>query len=214
MIYLRGMFILDFDIDDKKAFRSVLRAVQRFLKAQGFKQGKRKRSSTYRLSKANALVRDSYVRQMQPHIHATDRPHIVYTDESFIHDYYKSHHQSLYDPFDDLDQPTKEKHKGRWYSFVAAIFDSPSLNSKVMALDIFTGGKAGGKEPKDYHGMFDNVYYVKRFGRLLDEKGASGVNDALIVLDNAKYHKSLPPSTPTSGSRKSILLQAWYCCLK
>ncbi|RLO10149.1 hypothetical protein DYB28_000676 [Aphanomyces astaci] len=165
MMYLKEICVLDIDVDDKKQFAASYRAVQRFLKAQGYKRGHRKGSSTYHLSKANALARD-----------------------------------------------TKEKHKGRRYCFVAGILDSPTMASKVMALDIFTGGKSRGKEPKDYHGMFDHAYYVKWFGRLLDEMHASGVTKALIVLDNAKYHKGLRESTPTSGRRKSILLDAYHLC--
>ncbi|RLO11279.1 hypothetical protein DYB28_006858, partial [Aphanomyces astaci] len=95
-------------------------------------------------------------------------------------------------------------HKGRRYCFVAAILDSPTLESKVMAIDIFTGGKSTAKQPKDYHGMFDTEYYVAWFGRLLDEMDEGGITNALIVLDNAKYHKSLPKTTPTSGRRKGV----------
>ncbi|ETV99476.1 hypothetical protein H310_08154 [Aphanomyces invadans] len=167
MVHLRWMFVLDFDINDKKVFKSTLRSVQRFLKAQGYKRGRRNGSSTNHLSNGNALARDAY-----------DRPHIVNTDESFIHHHYKAHHQSLYDPSDENDIPSKEKHKGRCYCFVAAVLDSPTTPSKVMALDIFTGGSKRassgpktGKVPKDYHGMFDHAYYVKWFECLLDELG-------------------------------------------
>ncbi|ETV64322.1 hypothetical protein H257_18771 [Aphanomyces astaci] len=180
--YLREMSILD---------------VQRYLRAQGYKRGNRKGSSTYHLSKANALARDVYVRKMQALVDAPDGPHVVYTDESYIHHHYKSHHQALYDPSDTMDLPSKEKHKGRRYCFVAAILDSPTLESKSTA-----------KQPKDYHGMFDTEYYVAWFGRLLDEMDEGGITNALIVLDNAKYHKSLPKSTPTSGRRKGVLVDA------
>ncbi|KAH9085144.1 hypothetical protein LEN26_020628 [Aphanomyces euteiches] len=81
-----------------------------------------------------------------------------------------------------------------------------------MAIDISTGGerKTNGKckETKDYHGMFDQVYYKSWFKRLLDELDTHGVQNVLITLDNAKYHKGLPSSTPTSGKRKSTLLDA------
>ncbi|RHY24522.1 hypothetical protein DYB32_008817 [Aphanomyces invadans] len=215
MMHHREMFVLDFDINDKNVFKSTLRSVQRFLKAQGYKRGRRNGSSTYHQSKANDLARDAYVRKMQPHILGKDRPHIMKTDESFIHHHYKAHHQSLYDPSDVNDVLSKEKHKGRRYCFVAAVLDSPTMPSKVMALDIFTGGSKRassgpktGKEPKDYHGMFDHAYYVKWFERLLDELDADGITNAWIVLDNAKYHKSLPASTPTSRRRKGVLVES------
>ncbi|RHY89342.1 hypothetical protein DYB26_003262 [Aphanomyces astaci] len=190
--YLCEMSILEYEPNDKKEFAAALRSVQRYLRAQGYKRGNWKGSSTYHLSKANALARDVYVRKMQALVDAPDGPHIVYTDESYIHHHYKSHHQALYDPSDTMDLPSKEKHKGRCYCFVAAIQDSPTLESKVMAIDIFTGGKSTAKQPKDYHGMFDTEYYVAWFGRLLDEMDEGGITNALIVLDNAKYHKSLP----------------------
>ncbi|RHY92026.1 hypothetical protein DYB35_009172 [Aphanomyces astaci] len=206
--YLREMSILEYEPNDKKEFAAALRSVQRYLRAQGYKRGNRKGSSTYHLSKANALARDVYVRKMQALVDAPDGPHVVYTDESYIHHHYKSHHQALYDPSDTMDLPLKEKHKGRCYCFVAAILDSPTLESKVMAIDIFTGGKSTAKQPKDYHGMFDTEYYVAWFGRLLDEMDEGGITNALIVLDNAKYHKSLPKTTPTSGRRKGVLVDA------
>ncbi|RHY12240.1 hypothetical protein DYB25_007476 [Aphanomyces astaci] len=208
MVYLNEVCVLDFNTGDKRQLWSTLRSVQRFLKAQGYKRGSRKGSSTYHLSKANAEARNAYVRRMNAIIDTTDRPHVVYTDESYIHHHYKSHHQSLYDPNDTQSTATKEKHKGRRYCFVAAMLDSPTMDSKIMALDIFTGGKSKAKEPKDYHGMFDTDYYVAWFKRLLDEMEANGIANAWIVLDNARYHKSLPKSTPTSGRRKSVLVDA------
>ncbi|RQM27515.1 hypothetical protein B5M09_006569 [Aphanomyces astaci] len=147
MMYLKELCLLDIDVDHKKQFAASYRAVQRFLKAQGYKRGRRKGSSTYHLSKANALARDTYVKRMHPHSTAATRPNVVHTDESYLHHHYKSHHQDLYDPSDDHDVQSKEKHKGRRYCFVAAILDSPLMASKVMAIDIFTGGKSRAKEP-------------------------------------------------------------------
>ncbi|RHZ14496.1 hypothetical protein DYB37_009218 [Aphanomyces astaci] len=50
MMYLKEICVLDIDVDDKKQFAASYRAVQRFLKAQGYKRGHRKGSSTYHLS--------------------------------------------------------------------------------------------------------------------------------------------------------------------
>ncbi|RHY20141.1 hypothetical protein DYB32_010098 [Aphanomyces invadans] len=165
MMYLKEMYALDFDVEDKKQYAASYRAVQRFLKAQGYKRGSRKGTSTYHLSTANALARDTYVKLMHPHSTTPTRSNVVYSDESYFHHHYKSHHQDLFDPSDDHDVQSKEKHKGRRYCFVAGILNSPTSVSKVMALDIFTGGKPRAKEPQDYHGMFDHAYYVKWFGR-------------------------------------------------
>ncbi|RQM22793.1 hypothetical protein B5M09_008930 [Aphanomyces astaci] len=117
MMYLKEMCVLDIDVDAKKQFAASYRAVQRFLKAQGYKRGRRMGSSTYHMSKANALARDTYVKLMHPHSTAATRPNVVYTDESYIYHHYKSHHQDLYDPSDETDVQSKEKHKGRRYFF-------------------------------------------------------------------------------------------------
>ncbi|KAF0726166.1 hypothetical protein Ae201684_015500 [Aphanomyces euteiches] len=151
---------------------------------------------------------DQYVRMMQPFIASDQRPPIVYTDESYIHHHYKCPNYDLYDPLDKLDVPRKEKHKGRRYCFIAAILDSPTMDSHVMALDIFTGGNSKAKEPKDYHAMFNHEYYVTWFGKLLKELEDLGVCNALIVMDNAKYHKGRPSNTPKSRQSKSCLLEA------
>ncbi|ETV77204.1 hypothetical protein H257_09091 [Aphanomyces astaci] len=71
MVYLNELLVLDINVHDKQQFASTLRAVQRYLKAQGYKRGRRKGSST-------------------------TKPNIVYTDESYIHHHSKFHHQSLF----------------------------------------------------------------------------------------------------------------------
>ncbi|RQM31148.1 hypothetical protein B5M09_005203 [Aphanomyces astaci] len=207
LMYLKEIFVLEFDADNKKQFNASLRGVQRFLKHQGYRCGKRK-TSTYHLSAKNVLARDSYVQLMQPHVASPTRPHVVYTDESYIHHHYKCRNQDLYDPSDTLDTPAKEKHKGRRYCFIAGILDSATLDSKVLALDIFTGGTTASKAPKDYHAMFNHTYYVDWFAKLLDELNRCGATNTLIIMDNAKYHKGRPADTPSGGQRKEKLLAA------
>ncbi|ETV76547.1 hypothetical protein H257_09549 [Aphanomyces astaci] len=193
VIFLREICVLDFDLEDKKVYSLHLRSVQRFLKYQGYERGNKKGLSSYHLSKKNTVARDLYVQRMHPHVGSASRPAIVYTDESFVHHHYKCHNQSLYHPSDVLDVAQKEKHKVR---------------RRVMALDIFTGGTTLAKEPKDYHGMFDHAYYVGWFQRLLDELDEIRVSNALIVMDNAKYHKGRPSNTPQSRHRKEVLIAA------
>ncbi|RHY54856.1 hypothetical protein DYB28_008742 [Aphanomyces astaci] len=208
VVFLREICVLDFDLEDKKVYSLHLRSVQRFLKYQGYERGNKKGLSSYHLSKKNTVARDLYVQRMHPHVGSASRPTIVYTDESFIHHHYKCHNQSLYDPSDVLDVAPKEKHKGRRYCFIAAILDSPTMDSRVMALDIFTGGTTLANEPKDYHGMFNHAYYVGWFQRLLDELDEIRVSNALIVMGNAKYHKGRPSNTPQSRHRKEVLIAA------
>ncbi|RLO02652.1 hypothetical protein DYB28_013917, partial [Aphanomyces astaci] len=79
------------------------------------------------LSTKNVIARDAYVQQMQLHIRSTQCPHILYTDESYIHHHYKCRNQDLYVPSDFMDIAAKEKRKDHRYCFIAVILDSPTL---------------------------------------------------------------------------------------
>lgn len=81
--------------------------------------------------------------------------------------------------------------------------DGGPNNSKLLAVDIFEGGKRKGKkETKDYHGMFDHDYFVAWMARLLDELDALGIRNSIITMDNAAYHKCLPDNTPRQRWKK------------
>ena len=54
--------------------------------------------------------------------------------------------------------------------------------------DIFEGDK----QTIDYHEMFDTKYFVACVVMLLDALEARDIYNAVIVMDNAKYHKTLP----------------------
>ncbi|RHY18959.1 hypothetical protein DYB32_010304 [Aphanomyces invadans] len=153
--------------------KSAVRAVQRFLKRNGYRRGRRPGSSTYHLSQPNALARDTYVKLMQPLVHRK-----------------------------------KENHKGHRYCFIAGILESPGLDCRVVALDIFRGGKSTAKQPKDYHAMFNHDCFVNWFAKLFAELDGLGVVNACIVMDNAKYHKGRPSGTPTSRLCKKSLQAA------
>ncbi|ETV70231.1 hypothetical protein H257_14259 [Aphanomyces astaci] len=130
---------------------------------------------------------------------------LVYHDESVIHHHYCRHRGSLYDPTDDV---TKPKHKGRQYCFIAGILDDGSDVSHLLGPDIFVGGKNNGKVVKYYHCMHNHVYFVDWFGKLLDEVEELRWSSAVFVMDNAKYHKGKPQSTPKGTRKKSDLYQA------
>ncbi|ETV98763.1 hypothetical protein H310_08830 [Aphanomyces invadans] len=58
------------------------------------------------------------------------------------------------------------------------------MDNKLLGLDILTGGK---------------------FGKLLSEMDQLQVTNALIVMDNAIFHKGCPADTPSSRMRKKRL---------
>ena len=51
-------------------------------------------------------------------------------------------------------------------------------------------------KPDDYHGMFDTKYFVALMVILLDALEARDINNVVIVIENSKYHKTLPEGTP------------------
>ncbi|KAE8962921.1 hypothetical protein PR001_g29544 [Phytophthora rubi] len=191
---------------DDAATAAALRTVQRFVTSCGCKRGKRK-GSTYRLSVENEAKRDSYVQLMTSE--SADHFRTVYLDESYIHHNYSSHNDSIYDPTDP--NVIKEKHKGRRFCFIAAIIDknrtlpdaghtdADAAQLLSDTLDIFEGGK----QTKDYHGMFNHDYFKGWIETLLAGLEARNFRRCRIVMDNAKYHKKLPKSTPRKGSRRS-----------
>ncbi|RHY16479.1 hypothetical protein DYB25_008232, partial [Aphanomyces astaci] len=173
--------VVSVDVSCKKSYGSCLRAVQSYLAKQGYARGKRVGATEYRMSKAHEDARDAYVGMMVPTV------------------------MILYHPDDPM---TKSKHKGRRYCFIAGILDDGSDVAHLLGLDIFVGGKKSGKIVKDYHAMFNHDYFVDWFGKLLDEVEELGWSSAVFVMDNAKYHKGNPKSTPKGSWKKADLYQA------
>ena len=161
-------------------------------------------------------MRDKYVMTMTNANECKIR-RIVYMDESYIHKNYCRHDDSLYDPNDEQDLTTVAAHKGQRYCFIAAIIDAdhslplglrhPKQNAHILTdtVDIFEGGK---KQTKDYHGMFNHDYFVVWMGKLLQCLKDRGIYNAIIVMDNAKYHKKLPEECPRARYKKAILQEA------
>ena len=204
------------DRSNNASMKAGLRAVQRFLLRKGYKRGKKKGSQNYRLKEHTMLMRAKYVKQMSEE-NALKTRRIVYMDESYIHKNYCRHEDSLYDPSDEQDLTTIVTHKGQRYCFIAAIIDADhaipqELQSDeqkavllIDTLDIFEGGK---KQTKDYHGMFDHAYFVGWMGKLLQALKDRNISNAIIVMDNAKYHKKLPEDVPKKQHKKAALQEA------
>ncbi|RHZ38745.1 hypothetical protein DYB26_007637, partial [Aphanomyces astaci] len=68
--------------------------------------------------------------------------------------------------------------------------------------------KKNGKVVNDYHSMFNHDYFVDWFGKLIDEVEELGWSSAVFVMDNAKYHKGKPKTTPKGTWRKEALYHA------
>ena len=140
---------------------------------------------------------------------------IVYMDESYIRKNYCRHEDSLYDTNDEKDLTTITHHKGQSYCFIASIFDADhsvlefertdaqKVGLLHDTLDIFEGGK---KQTKDYPGIFNHAYFVVWRCKLLDAIKKQNMENTIIIMDNAKYHKQIPDDTPQMGWKKSKLL--------
>lgn len=215
--YLVARGIMRVDMSNKSSLKAGLRAVQRFLTRRGYKRGKKKGNNySYRLKESIMVKRDEYVLRMSEEYEKKER-RIVYMDESYIHQNYCRYDDSLYDPNDEQDLITIPNYKGRRYCFIAAIVDADYTISEELrnshqqahlmldTLDIFEGGK---KQTKDYHGMFNHEYFVQWMEKLIQALKVRNINNAIIVMDNAKYHKKLPDTTPRKNSTKENLILA------
>ncbi|KAG9408508.1 hypothetical protein AC1031_022126 [Aphanomyces cochlioides] len=163
------------------------------------------------LTQNNRLLRDNYVVKMcaeTQHVNPLLRRTVVYLDESYVHHHYKRRDDSLYDPNDPVDVQQKPQHKGKRICFIGAIVDRGEDNSVFVNYDKFEGGS---QQTKDYHGMFNSEYFLGWFKKLIVDLESLGVQNALIAMDNAKYHKSLPPGTPKFSMKKNELQ---VCCIE
>lgn len=204
--------------DGDKARAAALRAVQRYLDDQGFSRGKRTGRVMYKQKPEVLLQRDRYVLRV---LELRESRRFVYMDESYCHHHHKAHTDSLFDPTDARPVP-KDQHKGRRYCFIGAIVsadptvpeaargDEQKAHFMADTLDIFEGraNRTGKPQTKDYHGMFDHDYFVGWMTKLLAVLVRRGIANAIIVMDNAKYHKKLPSEVPKSSSKKADLVEA------
>ncbi|KAE9301579.1 hypothetical protein PF008_g22716 [Phytophthora fragariae] len=199
----------DAAIDDSN--NAALRSVQRFLKKSGYARVAHK-DKTLLLAPANDLARAEYVHKMTSSDILLHR--VVYMDESYTHHRYSRHNDSLVNPKDD--KYVKERHKGRRLCFITAILNkdrtvsdeerTPKQAAELLldSVDSFEGGQ----QKADYHGVFCHEYFVNWMDTLLQALENRGLAGCIIVMDNAKYHKALPESTPKKGSRRANMISA------
>lgn len=219
MFYLIEQGILPANTtSEPKKLKAGLRAVQRYILHLGFHRGRRKGQLTYVQKAAIIVQRDAYVTKMKE---VQNHQRIVYMDESYIHQNYSSHEDSLFDSLDSRAVPNDKK-KGPRYCFIGAIISSdPTVSREDMTpssqaqflpetLRIFTPKKGEVKKPTaDYHGMFNHQYFRKWMQDLIDALQIRGIKNTVIIMDNAKYHKTLPEGTPKSFWKRSQIIE--YC---
>jgi len=70
-------------------------------------------------------------------------------------------------------------------------------------LDIFEGGM---NQTMHYHGMFNSTYFIAWMEKLLAALGTRNVQNCVIIMDDAKYHKSFPEGTPKSQWKNQELV--------
>ena len=130
MDFLEQEGIISVDRSSSKTISSTLRSVQRFLKRKGYKRGKKKGCTSYALREVNQHKRDVYVSRMLDE-NSTPTRRVVYMDESYIHQHYSRHDDSLYDPSDEQDLQVKSQHKGQRYCFIGAIVDPEERTKRL-----------------------------------------------------------------------------------
>eukprot|EP00750_Incisomonas_marina_P018299 INCI2812.2.p1 GENE.INCI2812.2~~INCI2812.2.p1 ORF type:complete len:657 (-),score=137.56 INCI2812.2:262-2070(-) len=216
--FLQSSGLVSFDLRKPSA---ALRNVQRMLVRKGYCRGHRKRTQQLKLRETNLCLRDQYVLRMQKY--TAEKRRIVYVDENFIHHRYSRRQDALFDHAMDDEMSAGRSggahDLGKRFNFIAAIVDADrrvpeslqnenqKANLLLESLDIFEGGE---KQTKDYHGMFSHTYFVKWLQTLCDCLKDRGIENAVIVMDNAKCHKALPADTPRSGNKKSALVGACH----
>ena len=223
MDFLEECGFISVDRTKPQSLESAQRSVARFLCTNGYERAKKKGMMCYHLKEENIVKRDFYVNYMTIANNDPSR-RIVYMDENYLHKNYCRHDDSLFDPNDEQDLEVKAQHKGKRFCFIAAIIEEdthaaapingaadqdPNVHKAGLlhdTLDIFEGGK---KQTEDYHGMFDTTYFIGWMQKLLDSLDRRGIKNAIIVMDNAKYHKTLPGNTPKGNWKKQDLID--YC---
>eukprot|EP00049_Salpingoeca_infusionum_P003784 m.70817 g.70817 ORF g.70817 m.70817 type:complete len:604 (+) comp12270_c0_seq1:27-1838(+) len=191
---------------------AALRSVQRYIATLGWVRGTAPGCKTYREREHIVLLRDAYVLKMTS---AVKERRIVYMDESYINHLHTCHHDSLYDPTETRDRPVF-RNKARRYCFIAAVVSSDPIvpeaarqpHEKAMLLPETVHILEGGKQTKDYHGMFDTQYFVEWMHKLLASLEQRNIHNTIIVMDNAAYHKTKPKDTPKHSTNKADMLAA------
>lgn len=65
------------------------------------------------------------------------------------------------------------------------------------------------KETKDYHGMLDYHYFAAWMGILLSALWSRNITNAIVLMNNTKYHKKFHKDGPRKNEKKIGIQNAW-----
>jgi transposase len=209
---------------EKESFRTAYRNVRLWMSYNGYKRGKRKGS--IRFKDALIVERDLYLRAFFDNRTRCERmlsvPVIkglreVYLDESYIHHHYHRNDDSCWDPNDDQDiQVGKAPAKGNRYCFLAAIQGADPRVKDPLLPEEKAGMVVGslwafcpqrkGDHKGDYHKVFNSKNFIEWWKQQLLPNLKQ---PSLILMDNAKYHKTYPSSVPKVSQIRKAAIQEY-----
>ena len=167
--------MLSLDRSNATSVAAAERNVRRYLVDMGFQRGHRA-GFDCRLKNKIAVLRDSYLLTLQSNRDncAGQRRRIVYMDESYIHEHYTNHDDSLFYPHDPHPYVKKKRFKGRRYCFVGAILgpdtnvsegsrcESERASFMMEMLDIFVGGNTKKSDVMSARSIFPGLGIHKK----------------------------------------------------
>lgn len=205
--HLLSLQVVEVDVLNSKAVQTAERNVRRWLHRNGFRIGTcGRRESTWLQDPAHLRKVDEYLMFMLENMSSATAFREVYLDESYIHHHYRKNAAHGWFASDDpSDKLPKGVHKGRRYCFIGAIIGPSRKELSVVGRNAFccdsnarlllpTVDVFEGKGTGDYHGRFTNAYFLKWWNEKL--LPALPAEPCVLIMDNAKYHASLPDDTP------------------
>lgn len=91
-----------------------------------------------------------------------------------------------------------------------AVKEEDKLYEKKAYLmpDTFVTFQDGKNQAQDYNGIFNSIYFIEWIGKLLDALEYLEILNTVVVMDNAKYHKTSLANTPKRCQSKTAMQEA------
>ena len=202
--------VLSYDPNDEQSSSAAERCVQRYLVDLRYKQGLKTDKKVFtREDPRLSALRGAYLSILAANyaLPVEQRRPVVFLDESYIHEHYKRHTQTLYDPNDPLDKQQRIKFKGSRLCIIAAIIDDyPHTMTAAQIVPNSVHIFSPQRKVSDYHGNFNAAY----FEAWVKEKLIPNLpSRCLVVMDNAKYHIIRNPAAPEVSKMRKAELQGY-----